>query len=57
VAAAIQTALQIEAVLVKGRKGVFDVSVDGEKVIGKTLDAFPTENAVVQAVSDVIAGR
>ena len=55
-AAAIQTAFALEAVLVQGRNGVFDISVDGTKVIGKTSGEFPTAGEVVEAVRTAVDG-
>ena len=49
-AAALQEELNIDATLIKGGRGIFEVKVDGVRVARKTLDGFPTEDEVVDAV-------
>ncbi|TNE91113.1 MAG: selenocysteine-containing [Deltaproteobacteria bacterium] len=49
-AAALQEELGIDATLIKGRGGIFEVKVDGRLVAKKTYEGFPTEDEVVEAV-------
>lgn len=50
-AAAVEEALGVRAELVRGGRGVFEVSVDGRVVARKTLDrGFPTPEECVDAV-------
>ncbi|MCO4747936.1 MAG: Rdx family protein [Proteobacteria bacterium] len=49
-AAAIKQALGLEAILIKGGRGIFEVKVDGTTVAKKTLDGFPTPEEIVAAV-------
>ncbi len=41
----------MDAELIKGSGGIFEVAVDGEVVARKDLSGFPTEAAVVEAVT------
>ena len=43
--------LQVEAELLKGSGGIFEVAVDGKVVSKKSLGGFPSEHDVVDAVS------
>lgn len=45
----------VEARLIKGRGGVFEVAVDGHVVAKKTFDGFPMEDQIVQAVAGFLA--
>lgn len=47
----------VEARLIKGRGGVFEVAVDGHVVAKKTFDGFPMEDQIVQAVAAVLPAR
>jgi selenoprotein W-related protein len=49
-AAVLKERLGVDATLIKGAGGVFQVAVDGEVVARKTLDGFPTEDAIIDAV-------
>lgn len=42
--------LGVQAKLVRGSGGIYEVSVDGEVVVAKGSSGFPTEDAVVSAV-------
>jgi hypothetical protein len=42
--------LGVDAELLVGRSGQFTVSIDGEKVIEKSLFSFPDEQEIVAAV-------
>jgi hypothetical protein len=42
--------LGVDAELLVGRSGQFTVSIDGEKVIEKSLFSFPDEREIVAAV-------
>jgi len=50
VAAAITDATGVEVELIKGSKGIFEVSVDGDVVAEKSRGAFPEPAACVEAV-------
>jgi selenoprotein W-related protein len=41
----------LDAELIKGSGGIFEVAVDGAVVARKDLGGFPTEAAVVEAVA------
>jgi len=43
--------LGVDATLVKGHSGIFEVAVDGRVVASKGLAGFPTDEAVVEAVA------
>ena len=47
---ALRDALDVEAQLIKGRGGIFEVKVDGQVVAKKTYDGFPTNEQIVEAV-------
>lgn len=49
-AAALKQDLDLEASLVTGHSGIFEVAVDGNVVAAKSLSGFPTEQQVVDAV-------
>jgi hypothetical protein len=53
VAAELERELGVTATLVRGGRGVFDVSVDG-RVVARKTDRFPTEAEVVAAVRDAL---
>jgi len=46
--------LEIEAELIRGSGGIFEVAVDGRVVARKQLGAFPTEKEIVDAVAAAI---
>ena len=48
--------LSIEAELVRGRGGVFVVSVNGACVARKTYEGFPSPEEVVEAVRAALEG-
>jgi selT/selW/selH-like putative selenoprotein len=48
---ALREALGIEAVLVRGHSGRFEVEVDGKVVIAKGREGFPSSREVVEAVA------
>jgi hypothetical protein len=50
VAASLREHLGVTATLESGGRGEFSVWVGDERVISKTIDGFPDEAAVVQAV-------
>jgi predicted Rdx family selenoprotein len=54
VAALIKDSLQLDADLEPGGRGEFSIWVDGVKVAEKSRSGFPTEKAVVAAVSKAI---
>jgi selenoprotein W-related protein len=45
----------VEARLIPGRGGIFEVRVDDHVVAKKTFDGFPMEDEIVQAVAGVLA--
>ena len=45
--------LNLDAVLVEGPRGVFEVSVDQQVVTGKN-PGFPTEDEIVSAVEEAL---
>ncbi len=47
---ALREALGVEATLIPGSRGIFEVAVDGQVVAKKTLDGFPEPEACVEAV-------
>lgn len=47
----------VDATLVKGSGGVFEVSVDGAIVAKKTFEGFPTEAQVVAAVRAALPAK
>jgi len=47
--------LGVDAELLVGRSGQFTVSIDGEKVIEKSLFSFPDEREIVAAVKKRLA--
>lgn len=52
----LREALGVEAELVRGARGVFEVEVDGRVVARKTLDGFPTEGEILAAVRAALTG-
>ena len=46
--------LDVEAQLIKGSGGIFEVAVEGQVVSKKALSGFPSEKEIVDAVSKVI---
>jgi len=48
--------LGVEARLLKGHGGVFEVRVGDALVAKKTFDGFPTEDEIVRAVAGAIGG-
>jgi selenoprotein W-related protein len=44
----------VEAQLVRGSGGIFEVAVDGRVVAKKQLGSFPSEKDVVDAVSKAL---
>jgi predicted Rdx family selenoprotein len=45
----------IEATLILGGGGIFEVAIEGEVVARKDLSGFPDEDAVIQQVSRRLA--
>lgn len=45
----------VEARLIPGRGGIFEVRVDDRVVAKKTFDGFPMEDEIVRAVAALIA--
>ena len=43
--------LEVEASLVKGHSGIFEISVNGKVVAAKGRHGFPTEQEIVDGVS------
>jgi selenoprotein W-related protein len=56
VAAELKARLSIEAELIPGKGGIFDVAVDGRVVAAKSRGAFPGEQQIVDAVRAALAG-
>jgi selenoprotein W-related protein len=54
-AAAIKQELGLDAILIKGGRGIFEVKVDGNTVARKTLDGFPTPDEIVASVREATA--
>jgi selenoprotein W-related protein len=46
--------LGVDALLLKGHSGIFQVEVDGKVVASKGRDGFPTPEAVVDAVAKAL---
>lgn len=53
-AAALKQELELDAELLKGSGGIFEVAVDGRVVTKKALGKFPDEKEVVDAVSKAL---
>ena len=53
-AALIKDSLQLDADLERGGRGEFTIWVDGVKVAEKSRNGFPSEKAVVAAVSKAL---
>jgi selenoprotein W-related protein len=51
VAVALKDDLDVEAELLQGSGGIFEIAVDGKVVAARGRDGFPTEKDVVDAVS------
>jgi hypothetical protein len=49
--------LGIEAALVKGHSGIFQVSVAGKVVAAKGRNGFPSEQEVIEGVSKALSAR
>jgi len=47
-------ALQVEAKLVVGSSGIFEVAVDGEVVATRSAQGFPSEQDIVDAVGEAL---
>jgi len=54
VAAVLKEELELDAELVKGSGGIFEVSVDGKVVAKKGMIGFPSEIEVVDAVAKAL---
>jgi hypothetical protein len=54
--AALQKDLGVEAQMLVGKSGQFSVSLDGEKIIEKSLFSFPDEQEIVAAVRKKLGG-
>ena len=52
--AALKEELDVDAEMVTGPSGSFEVAVDGRTVIRKASLAFPTEQEIVDAVAKVL---
>ncbi len=52
---ALKEELEVDAELLKGSGGIFEVAVDGKVVTKKELGRFPTEHDVVDAVSKALS--
>ncbi len=50
-AAALKDALDVEAELIVGSNGIFEVAVDGRVVASKTRSGFPEPHEAVDAVA------
>lgn len=48
---------ELEAELIRGHGGIFEVAVDGAVVAKKTWQGFPTEEEIVASVAKVLEGR
>lgn len=46
--------LGVEATMIKGHNGIFEVRVNGAVVAKKTFDGFPDEHAIVRAVQKAL---
>ncbi|MBM4782482.1 MAG: hypothetical protein GQE15_32805 [Archangiaceae bacterium] len=46
--------LELDAQLIKGSGGIFEVAVDGQIVSKKALHGFPSELEIVNAVSKAL---
>ena len=53
-AAALKEQLDVEAELIVGHSGIFEVAVDGKVVASKTRAGFPTPEEVVESVANVL---
>ena len=51
---ALREALGIEAVLIRGHSGRFEVEVDGRIVLAKGKHGFPSSRDVVEAVAQAL---
>ena len=49
--------LGVEAVLVKGHSGIFEVSVAGKVVAAKGRSGFPSEQEIVEGVSKALSAQ
>lgn len=46
----------MQAELVRGHGGIFEVAVDGRVVAKKTFDGFPSEEEILRAVGEALTG-
>lgn len=53
----LREALGVDATLVKGSGGIFQVAVDGQVVAKKTYEGFPSDAGMVAAVGEAISSR
>jgi hypothetical protein len=44
----------VEAELIRGSNGIYEVKVDGQLVASKTFAGFPTEDQVTKAVQEAL---
>jgi selenoprotein W-related protein len=52
--AALKDELEVDAEMIKGSGGIFEVAVDGRVVSKKSLGQFPSERDVVDAVGKAL---
>jgi selenoprotein W-related protein len=57
VAAELKTKLGVDATLVPGKGGIFEVQVDGKVVAKKKLLSFPDATEIVNAVAGAVKTR
>lgn len=50
-AVALKDDLDVDAELLQGTGGIFEIAVDGKVVAAKSRGAFPTEKEIVDAVA------
>jgi len=55
--ASLKEELGVEAVLVKGHSGIFEVSVAGKVVAAKGRSGFPSEQEIVEGVSKALSAQ
>lgn len=56
-AAALKDELDVDAQLLHGRSGQFDVAVDGQVVVSRTFHGFPEDEEAVVAVAKALGRR
>jgi hypothetical protein len=49
--------LGVEARLVKGHSGIFEVAVDGRVVVAKGRGGFPSEEEILEGVSKALKAK